>query len=71
MTKCGFIEDMILLIRQAESEALKNNIRANTILLNNKKFGKIKPFYIPILWIVLKIHERRKLIKKFKKDGML
>lgn len=45
MTKCGFIEDMILLIRQAESEALKNNIRANTVILNNKKFGKIKPFY--------------------------
>ena len=29
------------------------------------------PFFIPILWIVLKIHEKRKLIKKFKKDGML
>lgn len=45
MTKSGFIEDMILLIRQAESEALKNNIQANTVILNNKKFGKVKPFY--------------------------
>lgn len=40
MTKSGFIEDMILLIRQAESEALKNNIQANTVILNNKSLER-------------------------------
>lgn len=65
MTKSGFIEDMILLIRQAESEALKNNIQANTVILNNKKFGKVKPFlYRPRGFTANDMWVRNKSIKR-------